>query len=307
MHRSVLLDEAVDALMQNPDGNYIDGTFGRGGHSRAVLDRLSVGGHLLAIDRDAEAVAHARAALQDARFEIYRTAFSGLSALVRDRGWWQQVDGLLLDVGVSSPQIDAPERGFSFMRSGPLDMRMDTDQPLTAARWLAEADEDEITAVLRDYGEERFARRIARAILARRQQAPLETTEALAALIAEVCPGYERGQHPATRTFQAIRIHVNDELGELQAALDGALDWLRVGGRLVVISFHSLEDRLVKRFFRDAARGEVLPRRLPVTGSGCHGARLKLIGSAVRASAVEVAANPRARSAIMRVAERVAA
>lgn len=292
--------------MHDANGNYIDGTFGRGGHSRRILQRLGPHGHLLAVDRDAEAVAHAQALLADARFEVCRSAFSELAERVRERGWWGQVDGLLLDIGVSSPQIDEAGRGFSFMRAGPLDMRMDSRQPLTAAIWLAEAPEQDIEQVLREYGEERHARRIAKAIVARRREQPLQTTTELAALVAEACPGYERGQHPATRTFQAIRIRINDELGELERVLGQSLDWLRIGGRLVVISFHSLEDRLVKRFFRDQARGAVLPRRLPVTGAATSGVRLKLHGSAIKASAAEVAANPRARSAIMRVAERVA-
>ncbi len=306
MHDTVLCEEAVDALMQDANGNYIDGTFGRGGHSRRILQRLGPHGHLLAVDRDAEAVAHAQATIHDPRFMISRSAFSGLPQLVQQHGWWEQVDGLLLDIGVSSPQIDQGERGFSFMRPGPLDMRMDDRQPLTAARWLAETGEDEMVRVIRDYGEERFARRIARAIVARRGVQPLHTTQELAALVVETCPGYERGQHPATRTFQAIRIAVNDELGELQRVLGQSLDWLRIGGRLVVISFHSLEDRLVKHFFRDQARGQQLPRRLPVAGAATQGVRLKLVGGACKASEAEVRANPRARSAVMRVAERVA-
>lgn len=308
-HTTVLLNEAVDALMARPDGNYIDGTFGRGGHSRRILQALSAEGRLLAVDRDAEAVAYAEAdaELSDSRFTMRRAAFSELPALVREQGWWQQVDGLLLDLGVSSPQLDQGERGFSFMRPGPLDMRMDNRQPLSAAEWLAEASAEDISRVLFDFGEERHARRIARAIVARREQGELlQTTQALAELVADAVPGHERGQHPATRTFQGIRIFINDELGELQRVLHGALDWLRIGGRLVIISFHSLEDRLVKRFFRDQARGVQLPRRLPVPGDTAQGVRLKLLSSAVRASAGEVAANPRARSAVMRVAERVA-
>lgn len=306
-HTTVLLNEAVDALMARPDGNYIDGTFGRGGHSRRILQGLNAEGRLLGVDRDASAVTHASAEFNDPRFTMRRAAFSELPNLVRDMDWWQQVDGLLLDLGVSSPQLDQGERGFSFMRPGPLDMRMDDRQSLSAADWLAEASADDISRVLFDFGEERHARRIARAIVARREQGePLQTTQALAELVAEAVPGYERGQHPATRSFQGIRIFINDELGELQRVLSGALDWLRIGGRLVVISFHSLEDRLVKRFFRDQARGQQLPRRLPVPGDTAQGVRLKLLSSAVRASPAEVSANPRARSAVMRVAERVA-
>lgn len=306
MHTTVLLDEAVDALMHNANGKYIDGTFGRGGHSRRILERLGKDGRLLAIDRDAAAVAHAQETIHDLRFVIERAAFSEVSRCAHAHGWQGHVDGVLLDIGVSSPQIDDAARGFSFMRSGPLDMRMDDRQPMTAARWLAESSEDEMTRVFREYGEEKYARRIARAIVARRDEQPLQTTKALADLVAEVCPGYERGQHPATRVFQAIRIVVNDELGEIERALKAALDCLAVGGRLVVISFHSLEDRIVKRFFRDQARGAQLPRRLPVTGPATSGVRLKLHGSAIRPSANEIAANPRSRSAVMRVAEKVA-
>jgi len=306
MHITVLRDEAVDAVMHNTNGKYIDGTFGRGGHSRRLLECLDEQGRLLAIDRDAAAISHAASTIHDDRFTIERAAFSSIADCARQHGWYGAVDGVLLDIGVSSPQIDEAARGFSFMREGPLDMRMDDRQPMTAARWLAETPEDEMTRVFREYGEEKFARRIARAIVARRAEQPLQTTRELAELVVEVCPGYERGQHPATRVFQAVRIAINDELGEIERALNGALDCLAVGGRLVVISFHSLEDRIVKRFFRDQSRGEQLPKRLPVTGAATSGVRLKLVGAAVKPSADEVAANPRARSAIMRVAEKVA-
>ncbi|HEY9037021.1 MAG TPA: 16S rRNA (cytosine(1402)-N(4))-methyltransferase RsmH [Pseudomonadales bacterium] len=306
MHETVLLAEAVDALMHNTNGIYVDGTFGRGGHSRLILQRLGESGRLLAIDRDAAAVAHANETIEDARFEIERAAFSGIAECVQARGWFGDVDGVLLDIGVSSPQIDEASRGFSFMRSGPLDMRMDDRQPMTAARWLAESSAEDMARVFFEYGEEKFGRRIARAIVERRAEQPLQTTKALADLVAEVCPGYERGQHPATRVFQAIRIAINDELGEIERALKASLECVAIGGRLVVISFHSLEDRIVKRFFRDQARGAQLPRRLPVTGAATSGVRLKLIGGAVKPSAAEIAANPRSRSAVMRVAEKVA-
>jgi 16S rRNA (cytosine1402-N4)-methyltransferase len=302
-HVPVLLAEAIEALNIRPDGNYIDGTFGRGGHSERILAGLGADGRLLAFDKDAEAVAEARRRFgDDPRFAIVHGSFAGIAAVVRERGLAQRIDGLLLDLGVSSPQLDDPARGFSFLGDGPLDMRMDRSQGQSAAQWLAAADEEEIAAVLRDYGEERFARRIARAIGARRQAAPLAGTRELAELVAQACPTRERHKHPATRTFQAIRIFINRELDELQAGLRDALEILARGARLVVISFHSLEDRIVKRFMRDAARGPQLPKGLPVRHSETQG-RLRVLGKAVTASAAELAANPRARSAVLRVAE----
>lgn len=305
MHDTVLLREAVAALVTDDDGYYVDATFGRGGHSRALLERLGPRGRVLAVDRDpAAAAAGAALAAQDARLECVHAAFSALPVLLAERGI-SAVDGILLDLGVSSPQLDDAGRGFSFRHDGPLDMRMDTTRGATAAEWLRGAAQEEITQVLRDYGEERFARRIAAAIVRARAGAPIDSTGRLAAIVSEANPRWEKHKHPATRAFQAIRIRVNGELDELRALLDGALALLALGGRLVVISFHSLEDRLVKRFMRDLARGETLPAGVPVRDQERR-RPLRLVGKAVRPGAADVAANPRARSAIMRTAERVA-
>ncbi len=305
-HTTVLLDEAVDALVTRADGLYVDGTYGRGGHARLALQRLGPAGRLIAIDRDPQAVAHARAdaaLAADARFEIEHAAFAELPALLRARGI-DAIDGLLLDLGVSSPQIDDPARGFSFRHAGPLDMRMDTTRGESAAAFLARADEREIAEVIRDYGEERFARAIAKAIVARRAEGhPLASTDELQALCARAVRTREAGQDPATRTFQALRIFVNAELAQLEQALDAALALLRPGGRLAVISFHSLEDRLVKTFIARHAR-EVVDRRAPFAPTAAL--RLRALGR-VKPSADEVAANPRSRSAILRVAERTEA
>ena len=303
IHRPVLLDEAVDALALRPDGCYIDGTYGRGGHSARILEQLGPAGRLLAFDRDAEAVADAEARFRaDPRFEIVHASFARLGEVVGERGLAGKIDGLLLDLGVSSPQLDDPERGFSFLNDGPLDMRMDRSRGRSAADWLADADEEEIADVIYEYGEERFARRIARAIVARRREEPILATRDLADLVAQTCPIKEKRKHPATRTFQAIRIYINAELGELQSCLDQAMQVLAGGARLVVISFHSLEDRIVKRFMRERAAGPRLPKGVPVLHRDTVGP-LQLIGGTVRASAGEVHANPRARSAVMRVAE----
>jgi 16S rRNA (cytosine1402-N4)-methyltransferase len=304
-HRPVLLEEAVEAMNIQPQGCYIDGTFGRGGHSGEILARLGSAGCLIALDRDATAIAHGRERFAgDARLHLYGKPFSTMAEVAREQGVAGQVQGVLLDLGVSSPQLDDPARGFSFQRAGPLDMRMDRHTGPTAAQWLGEASEEEIARVLWEYGEERFSRRIARAIVRQRQQRPLQTTTELAWLVASVLPRRERHKHPATRTFQAIRIHVNRELEELRKGLEQALEILAAGGRLVVISFHSLEDRLVKRFFREHARGPQLPRGVPVRGDEMEAGALKLVGRAIRASGEEVRRNPRARSAILRVAER---
>lgn len=304
-HDTVLLHEAVDALVGNPGGIYVDGTFGRGGHSREVLAHLGPEGRLIGCDKDHEAEQVARElAAQDPRFSFYRGSFTELPGALAAEGF-RAVDGILLDLGVSSPQLDAPERGFSFQQDGPLDMRMNRDAGESAAEWLAHANEAEIVTVLRDFGEERFARRIAAAIVRARDEAPLTRTAQLAAIVREAHPRWEKHRHPATRTFQAIRIQVNRELEDLVDFLNVALDLLAIDGRLVVISFHSLEDRLVKRKFRDMARGPQLPRNLPVTAEQ-HMAPLRLRGKAVRASEAEVRRNPRSRSAIMRCAERVA-
>ena len=302
-HIPVMLEEAIQALDIRPDGIYIDGTFGRGGHSGRILDELGDAGRLLAFDKDEEAVSVARERFgTDRRFSIVHGSFTELSAAVVERGLQQRVDGLLLDLGVSSPQIDDPARGFSFLNDGPLDMRMNRTRGQSAAEWLADADEDDISTVLREYGEERFARRIARTIVARRQQTPITGTRDLAELVAQACPVKEKHKHPATRTFQAIRIFVNRELDDLQLCLRDSLDVLARGARLVVISFHSLEDRIVKRFMRDTAQGPKLPKGLPVRHTETQG-RLSLVGKSRRASEAEVRDNPRARSAVLRIAE----
>jgi 16S rRNA (cytosine1402-N4)-methyltransferase len=305
MHETVLLREAVEALVTARDGVYVDGTFGRGGHSRAILECLGPEGRLLAVDKDpAAAAAAAELAGADSRFSFFQGSFAALTAVLAARGA-DGVDGILLDLGVSSPQLDEPGRGFSFREDGPLDMRMDTTRGATAADWLAEASEAEIARVLRELGEERFARRIAGALVRARAEAPIDTTGRLAKIVSEANPRWEKHKHPATRSFQAIRIWINGELEDLRVLLGSALELLRVGGRLVIISFHSLEDRMVKRFMRDLARGESLPRGVPVRDSD-RARPLRIVGKAVRASEAEVAANPRARSAIMRTAERLA-
>lgn len=306
IHTPVLLEESLEALAIDPDRTYVDGTFGRGGHARALLSRLGPAGSLLGLDRDPQAVAAgASLARRDPRFVVEHAPISRLEEVARRRGLCGRVSGLLLDLGVSSPQLDEPERGFSFSADGPLDMRMDTSGGQTAAQWLAQAKGGEIAHVLRDYGEERHARRIARAIVRARDEQPVVTTRTLGRIVATVSPGREPGKHPATRTFQAIRIHINCELEELRACLAGVCDLLTVGGRLVVISFHSLEDRIVKRFIRTEAHGDRFPRRVPVMARET-GARLRAVGKPVRPSDAEVTANPRARSALMRVAERLA-
>jgi 16S rRNA (cytosine1402-N4)-methyltransferase len=296
--------EAVDALVTRPEGFYVDGTFGRGGHSRHLLQCLNDQGRVLAIDKDeaAEKAAH-ELEKSESRFEFFRGSFTQLPHQLRRMGI-DAVDGILLDLGVSSPQLDEGGRGFSFMHDGPLDMRMDTSRGETAAQWLSHADLQDIAGVLKEYGEERFARRIAAAIIAARENSPIETTSHLARVVSEAHPRWEKHKHPATRSFQAIRIKINRELEDLQEFLAVALDMLRIGGRLVVISFHSLEDRLVKRYMRDMARGDSLPRGVPVTDSALN-RRMRLIGKSVRASAEEVAGNVRARSAVMRVAEKI--
>ncbi len=303
-HQTVLLHEAVAALNIKESGCYVDGTFGRGGHSRLMMQAMGPEGRLLAIDKDLAAIESGqRLFANDNRFIIEQGSFAMLNQLADRHGLTGKVDGLLLDLGVSSPQLDSAERGFSFMHDGPLDMRMDTTNGMSAAAWLARAEEHEITRVLKTYGEERFAKRIARAIVAARQEAAIETTGQLAAIIAQANPVKEPGRNPATRSFQAIRIFINRELDDLSDCLDQVLRVLAPGGRLVVISFHSLEDRMVKRFMRDHARGDDFPPGLPVTKDQLS-PRLKLIGKAIRPSASEVSQNPRARSAVLRIAER---
>ncbi len=304
-HRPVLLDQAVEALRIASDGIYIDATFGRGGHSRAILQCLGAAGRLLVIDKDAAALRKAADLAGDARVQSYQGSFAVLGALVAERGWQGRVAGILMDLGVSSPQLDDPLRGFSFRGDGPLDMRMNQQAGMTAAQWLATASLEEISRVLWEYGEERHARRIANRIVQVREDNPVTTTRQLAELIASAVPGRERHKHPATRSFQAIRIHVNHELDDLRAALPACVAALAPGGRLAVISFHSLEDRIVKRFMRDAQRGPALPHDLPVVPQA-HRPTLRVIGAAIAPDEAEAAANPRARSARLRVAERVA-
>lgn len=302
-HVTVLLEEAVAALNVKPAGTYVDATFGRGGHSRAILARLGAAGRLLALDRDPRAVA-AGAALEDDRLSLVHANFARLEEVLAERGV-TAVDGVLLDLGVSSPQLDDPARGFSFRHDAPLDMRMDTSRGMTAAEWLAGATEHEIAEVIRDYGEERFAHAIAKAVVAARAGQPVATTREFAALVEKAVRTREPGQHPATRSFQALRIFINRELEELALVLPRCVSLLNPGGRLVVISFHSLEDRIVKRFLRERANPPRLPSRLPIRASELPQPPLKLMGKPVRPSAAEVAANPRARSAVMRVAEKV--
>ncbi len=303
LHITVLLEEAVEALAIKPDGVYVDGTFGRGGHSRAVLARLGPNGKLIAFDRDPVAVA-AGEALKDPRFELVHAPFSDFAEALAERGV-EHVDGVLLDLGVSSPQLDEAERGMSFRFDAPLDMRMDTSRGMTAAEWLADAPVADITRVLREYGEERFAYEIAKALVAARTGGLVATTGQLAALVEKTVWTREPGQHPATRTFQALRIFVNQELEELSLVLPQVVAALAAGGRLVVTSFHSLEDRIVRRSMRDASRPPQLPARLPVRAADMPKPKLALVGKTVRPSDEEVSANPRSRSAVMRVAERL--
>ncbi|MCY1207648.1 Ribosomal RNA small subunit methyltransferase H [compost metagenome] len=306
-HITVLLEEAVEGLALREDGCYLDGTFGRGGHSRLILERLGPGGRLLGFDKDPQAIATGQAlAADDGRYVIVQRSFAELGDEVRQRGLEGKVDGVLLDLGVSSPQLDDPERGFSFLNDGPLDMRMNPDRGQSAAQWIASASEDEIARVFKEYGEERFAKRMARAVVQRRAEKPFERTADLAAVLSAANPAWEKGKNPATRAFQGIRIHVNNELGDLEQGLDAALEALAVGGRLVVISFHSLEDRIVKQFMRKHAKGEAdkLPRDLPIR-QAVFEPRLKLVGKPQYASEEELKANPRSRSAVMRVAEKL--
>lgn len=297
-HTTVLLHEAIDALVTDPQGRYVDATFGRGGHARLILQRLAPTGRLLAYDKDPEALA-AAAGIQDARFAIRHQGFAALGELAPG-----SAAGVLMDLGISSPQIDDPARGFSFRADGPLDMRMDPTRGQSAAEWLAAADQRQIAEVIREYGEERFAGPIAKAIVSRRQErGPVASTGELAELVAGAVKTREPGQNPATRTFQAVRIFINAELEELKQALEASLQVLQAGGRLVVISFHSLEDRIVKQFIARHSRA-LVDRRAPFAEPAP--ALLRALAR-VRPSATEVAANPRARSAIMRVAERTEA
>ncbi|HZX51373.1 MAG TPA: 16S rRNA (cytosine(1402)-N(4))-methyltransferase RsmH [Pseudomonas sp.] len=306
-HITVLLDEAVEGLAVRADGCYLDGTFGRGGHSRLILERLGPDGRLLGFDKDPLAIATGNAlAAEDGRFVVVQRSFAELGEEVAVRGLAGKVSGILLDLGVSSPQLDDAERGFSFMNDGPLDMRMNPDAGVSAAQFIASATEEEIARVFKEYGEERFAKRMARAVVLRRAEQPFERTADLAQVLTVANPAWEKGKNPATRAFQGLRIFVNNELGDLEVGLDAALEALEVGGRLVVISFHSLEDRIVKLFMRKHAKGEQdkLPRDLPIIPKAFE-PRLKLIGKAQFASEAEQKANPRSRSAVMRIAEKM--
>lgn len=304
-HRPVLLQEVMTGLQVRPDGKYVDGTFGRGGHSRAILAQLGPAGQLLAVDKDPQAVQVAKETLgTDKRFEIEQGSFAMLAQMVEARGWTGKVDGILLDLGVSSPQLDDASRGFSFRQDGPLDMRMDPDSGISAAQWLAQGEEQEIADVLKEYGEERHARRIAHAIVREREHSPITTTRQLAALIARASPSRERHKDPATRSFQAIRIYINRELEDLDQILMHCLELLAPGGRLAVISFHSLEDRRVKRFIQQQVRGDDFPPEVPVTHDMLN-VRMRSVNKAIRAGKQEIAENPRARSAVLRIAERL--
>jgi 16S rRNA (cytosine1402-N4)-methyltransferase len=305
-HLSVLLTEAVDALVTDVDGLYVDGTFGRGGHSAQILKQLSPVARLMAIDKDVQAIDEAKQRFGgDDRFFIKHGSFAQMKVWLDELGELGNVSGIFLDLGVSSPQLDEADRGFSFMQSGPLDMRMDTSRGRTAADWLCEAKETDVARVLKEYGEERFSKRIARAIVEEQALEPIVTTQRLAKIVTESNPAWEKGKHPSTRAFLAIRIFINDELQDLDDVLEQALDVLSVGGRLVVISFHSLEDRRVKRFIRQQVKGDPLPKGVPVTDEQLN-KRLRSLGKLIKASKTEVDYNPRARSAVMRVAEKIA-
>lgn len=306
-HITVLLEEAVEALALRADGCYMDGTFGRGGHSRLILSHLGPDGQLLGFDKDPQAIATGQTlAAEDGRFVIVQRSFAELGSEAQERGLAGKVSGILLDLGVSSPQLDDPERGFSFMNDGPLDMRMDPTRGVSAAEFIATAPAEEIARVFKEYGEERFAKRMANAVVQRREVQPFERTADLAEVLKVANPAWEKGKNPATRAFQGLRIHVNNELGDLEAGLDAALDALEIGGRLVVISFHSLEDRIVKLFMRKLAKGEAdnMPRNLPIQYKAFE-PKIRIHGKAQFASDTETKANPRSRSAVMRVAEKL--
>ena len=305
-HESVLLHESINGLAINASGIYVDGTFGRGGHSRAILQHLNQSGRLIAIDKDEEAILHASEHFSsDPRFTIVRDSFRNLGEIAKQAGVYGQINGILLDLGVSSPQLDNPERGFSFMQQGPLDMRMDSQQDLDAARFVNQAQASEMEMVFREYGEERFARRIARAIVEAREESPILTTAALAEIVKAANPKWEKHKHPATRVFQAIRIHVNQELTDLTACLKPCVDAMAVGGRLVVISFHSLEDRIVKQFMRSEEQGMCLPLGVPIKASEIK-TNFKRIGKAIKPQQDEIKQNVRSRSAVLRIGEKIA-
>ena len=306
-HISVLLQEAIDGLAIDPSGTYIDCTFGRGGHSGLILSNLADNGRLIAIDRDPTAIKAAEKFADDKRFQIEHEGFAALKTIAEKHQLTSQVDGILMDLGVSSPQLDEAERGFSFMKDGPLDMRMDTSKGQTAAEWLAVADVEDITWVLRTFGEEKHAWKIANAIVDSRDESPLTRTGELAELIKKTAPQREIKKHPATRSFQAIRMYINSELEQIEKALAASLEVLKPGGRLVVISFHSLEDRLVKQFMKKHSQGKQVPRGLPISEAELQkGKKLSLVGRKTKPSKQEVSENVRARSSVLRVAERLA-
>ena len=305
IHKPVLLEETLTALNIKPAGCYVDGTFGRGGHSQEIIKQLGENGKLLAFDKDPQAIMQANAiAANDDRLHVKQGSFTQLKQIINELGWQGKVDGIFLDLGVSSPQLDDAERGFSFRFDGPLDMRMDPGHGISASQWLASAEERDIMMVLFDYGEEKFARRIASAIVTARQEQPINTTKQLASIVAAANPSRERNKDPSTRTFQAIRIFINQELEDLKTCLAQAVEILAPGGRLVVISFHSLEDRIVKRFIREQCKGDDFPLDLPVMHAQLN-QNMKMIGKAIKAGRAELDENPRARSAVMRVAERL--
>ncbi|MGI2111292.1 16S rRNA (cytosine(1402)-N(4))-methyltransferase RsmH [Shewanella frigidimarina] len=305
-HLSVLLNETVDGLNIQSDGIYVDGTFGRGGHSRHVLSHLGENGRLIAIDRDPQAIEAAKQFADDPRFQIVHGGFGQLAEYVEELGLTGKINGVLLDLGVSSPQLDDAERGFSFLRDGPLDMRMDNSQGQTAAQWIARAEIEDMAWVFKTYGEEKNSRHIARCIAADREKTPFLRTKDLADLIARITKNKERNKHPATRVFQAIRIYINSELEQIDQALEGALAVLAPQGRLSVISFHSLEDRMVKRFIRRHSQGESVPHGLPIMEAELNKSRkLKAVSKALKPSEAELELNPRARSSVLRVAERL--
>lgn len=305
-HRSVLLDESIQGLNIQPHGVYVDATFGRGGHSRAILEAMGEQGRLIALDRDKEAIESAQALLSDSRFSIHHCAFANIKALISDLDLYGKIDGILMDIGVSSPQLDDATRGFSFQHDGPLDMRMDAGAGISAAQWLNSASLEEIANVIKRFGEEKFGTRIANAVIERRATKPLETTSEFAKLIEQAVPVKDKFKHPATRAFQGVRIFINGELKQLELGLSESLDVLKSGGRLAVISFHSLEDRMVKRFIKSKSQGKKYPAKLPISQSLLDkDKQLKAIGKAIKPSDLEVQQNVRSRSSVLRVAEKL--
>lgn len=305
-HISVLLDECIEALAIKPDGIYIDATFGRGGHSAHILNALGDNGRLIAFDRDLQAIKAAERFADDRRFSIIHSPFGDMAEEIEALGLTGKIDGVLMDLGVSSPQLDDAERGFSFLRDGPLDMRMDTSRGQSAADWLASAEEQDITQVIKEFGEEKFGKRIAHAIVNTRKETPITRTAQLAQIIDEAVPVKDKFKHPATRAFQGIRIYINAELEQLRVGLKAATRVLAKEGRLAVISFHSLEDRLVKRFIKEQSKGKVVPHNLPITQAEIDADKvLKALGKAIKPSEQEIANNVRSRSSVLRVAEKL--